>query len=230
MKMFGISHRAMAYLIYLLKSHNIDNIPSSVYMLTRNKQTVPYSTEIMANGQFAYISMKENIIYAINNGLINPENMKKDSNNNILLDIIINVDGMPLYKSSQITIWPILFKIPSMVNPLPIALYCGLGKPDVFSYLQKLANELLDLINNGICYMGNIYKIKQSSILFVCDAPARSYLQCVLSHTAKLGCSYCQCEGEYFMHRVVYPCNTSCEHSDASYALYEENNQQGNFL
>jgi hypothetical protein len=52
------------------------------------------------------------------------------------------MDGMPLFKSSKIELWPILFKLKNCTytRPLPIAIFCGIGKPDLLPFLEQLAD------------------------------------------------------------------------------------------
>ena len=50
--------------------------------------------------------------------------------------------------------------------------------------------------------MSNFYEIcgfyvKIDKVVFIADAPARAFLQCVKGHNAKVGCSYCKIEGIY---------------------------------
>ena len=41
--------------------------------------------------------------------------------------------------------------------------------------------------------------------MFVCDAPARSYIQCIKGHTGYHGCGYCKQIGQYVQQRMTFP-------------------------
>ena len=59
----------------------------------------------------------------------------------------MNLDGLPLYKSNNISVWPILIK---MINPyyvFPIAI--TLGKPNNHDFLIDSINELKTLMSDG---------------------------------------------------------------------------------
>ena len=62
-------------------------------------------------------------------------------------------------------------------------------------------------------------------ITFVCDTPARCFLQCILPHTAKLGCGYCRCEGDYLYNRIIFPSCVSILRTDNDYSECKEENQ-----
>ena len=103
----------------------------------------------------------------------------------------MNVDGLPLFKSSGLQLWPILCRIVGCdVPPFVVAVYCGFTKPaDITEYLADFVKECKTLISNGIVLDGVHFNIVIHS--FVCDAPARSFLKCVKSHNAYFGCERC---------------------------------------
>lgn len=113
---------------------------------------------------------------------------KHFEDNNI--DLSFNIDGVPLFKSTQLGFWPILGKYKGY-EPFIIALWCGVGKPDPLDdYLGDFIHELTILQQNGFQYDGSHFSVNIQC--FVCDAPARSYLKCVNGHTAKIACERCQ--------------------------------------
>ena len=59
----------------------------------------------------------------------------------------------------------------------------------------------------------------------MCDAPAQAHLQCVLGHTAKKGCSYCDAEVRYLIDCIVFPVETGHHRSDEDYKNMSQNNQ-----
>lgn len=90
-----------------------------------------------------------------------------------------NVDGLPIFKSSQKTFWPILASIHKMpeIQPMVIAIWSGpTSKPDdLNAYLSKFVKELNELLENGISV--NDYHIHISIRSFLCDTPARAFLK-----------------------------------------------------
>jgi len=108
----------------------------------------------------------------------------------------INIDGLPLTKSSNTQFWPILaYPSGTELSPVGIGIYCGAKKPENCNeYLNQFVNEV-----NG------------SSIplqLFSCDSPARSYICGVKGHTAFSGCGKCTQIGKTLQNRVVFSTTT----------------------
>ncbi|XP_011706792.1 PREDICTED: uncharacterized protein LOC105461965, partial [Wasmannia auropunctata] len=67
------------------------------------------------------------------------------------LTIAINIDGLPLTKSSQQQFWPILGSIIPYDNVFMIGLYQGNEKPeDVNDFLKDFVNEATEICQNGI--------------------------------------------------------------------------------
>lgn len=63
---------------------------------------------------------------------------------------MINVDGLPLFKSSDIHIWPILAAV-NNGDSFMIALFCGSSKPvPVDGFFEDFLVEHTSLIKNGI--------------------------------------------------------------------------------
>jgi len=81
-----------------------------------------------------------------------------------VISLCINVDGLPLYKSSSTGFWPILRKVFSrdwVWNPFPVAIYSRPGKPkNVEEYLGDLVIELTSLIDNGLEVRGQHYDVE----------------------------------------------------------------------
>lgn len=96
----------------------------------------------------------------------------------ISISLNINIDGIPIYKSSKIQFWPILFTIHEIKNftPMVVGIYCGDSKPgSIQTYLQRLVEELQPLLETGFIINNNRVNIKIRC--FICDAPARSMIK-----------------------------------------------------
>lgn len=94
------------------------------------------------------------------------------------LSININIDGIPLHKSSKFQFWPILMNIFEMpeIAPMTIAIFYGKSKPtNLDAFLNQMVDELTDVLKHGI--MINGYKINVKLRCFICDSPARAFLK-----------------------------------------------------
>ena len=133
--------------------------------------------------------------------------MLLNSNLNLLkpcdvINLLINIDGLPLFKSSLRQLWPILARF----NDSPVfivALYCGYSKPpSLDDYMKEFLSEIRKLIENGLQHEGENYCVAVKAI--TCDAPARAYLKRTVNHTGYYSCERCMVKGAYVKHRVVF--------------------------
>ncbi len=219
MFMFSISKRAMHFLLLILRKHGI-NAPKSVYLLKKKCKVLQFDTISLSKGDFAYCGILENIKYCINSVLLHLKNLFND------LVIYINIDGVPLFKSSKLGLWPILMSIKGSIypKPLPIAVFCGIGKPPLDTFINKLVSELSYLRETYVGINNKFIKIVQN--IFIADAPARAYLQCINGHTAKVGCGYCRIQGTFITDRVCFLFDKITCRIHECYLDFKENNQQ----
>ena len=99
------------------------------------------------------------------------------------LKLQFNVDGLPLFKSSGVCLWPILCLLlpPACNEPFVVGVFCGTTKPnDLNEHFYEFVDEAKQLVDNGLCVDGNDFGVELNS--FVCDAPARAMLTNVKSH------------------------------------------------
>ncbi|XP_053685668.1 uncharacterized protein LOC128735198 [Sabethes cyaneus] len=136
------------------------------------------------------------------------------------ISININIDGIPLFKSSKLQFWPILFNISEMpeIAPMTVAIFYGKTKPtNLDTFLKQLVEELIDVINHGIFI--NNHKITVKLRCFICDSPARAFLKGVANFNSKNGCLKCVGEGEYSheSRTVVFTSINSAKRTDQNF-------------
>lgn len=110
----------------------------------------------------------------------------------------INIDGLPLFKSTQRQFWPILGSLRNIENrePFIIGLCFGFKKPDnVSDILQQFLVEYLEIRDNGIEVGGKTLRIKLHSV--ICDTPARAFVKCVKQYSRYYGCDKCTRSGRW---------------------------------
>ncbi|CAD6216491.1 GSCOCG00011336001-RA-CDS [Cotesia congregata] len=132
------------------------------------------------------------------------------------IEVLIHIDGMQIYKNSNIQVWPITVKIFNRnytSHPFVAAIYCGDSKPaNVKEYLSDFVVECKNLINNGIVIDEKNYSFK--IIAIVADSQARSYIKCCKAAGTFYACERCTIEGksvgEKKRKKRVYP-EMDCE-------------------
>ena len=94
------------------------SLPKESRTLLKTDQNTTSST--LFNGEYTYLGVGNTIekIVTTNNYT------------DIKINLMVNVDGLPLFKSSSLQLWPILIRFSSF-KPVPVALYCGYKKPDM---------------------------------------------------------------------------------------------------
>ncbi|XP_065672191.1 uncharacterized protein LOC136090015 [Hydra vulgaris] len=100
----------------------------------------------------------------------------------VKLDIIENIDGALIYNSEKTSIWPILITI-NRKGPYAVTIWYGQGKPtSLDEYLHDFILEMKGLQSNG--YKQLFVAIKA----FICDAPARAFVKCIIGHSGYHSC------------------------------------------
>ncbi len=220
---FNISKCAMESLLQTLNRHDI-KVPKSVYLLKKNCNRHSFSIFDISKGNFAYSDILSNITFLLQNKFL----YFKEKYNNIVVHI--NIDGLPLFKSSTLGLWPILMTIKNCTypKPLPIGVFCGFGKPPLQEFISNLVTDLKTLTSSYTLCCN--YHIKITNVVFIADAPARAFLQGIVGHNGKFGCGYCKIEGQYIDNRMCYLYSncidiTSVARTDNEYLLNRGNNQ-----
>lgn len=114
--------------------------------------------------------------------------------------LTINSDGVPIFRSSSFSIWPIF----AFINELPpqerkkhtflTGLWFGLQKPNMSSFLRPLSNELKKLVDVGFQWCLNGQTTVRSyvyTLVCCCDSVARAMLQNIKQFNGKYGCNWC---------------------------------------
>lgn len=92
------------------------------------------------------------------------------------IKLLVNVDGLPLFKSSNSSLWPILCSDILIEKVYMIGVFFGKHKPkDSNEFLQKFVSELLPFVENG--YVSNTGKVVAVRLFgLICDAPAKAVM------------------------------------------------------
>ena len=222
--LFRMSDRLMLMILTVLKEEGCD-VPSSMYFF--KKPNLKPKLDIMKSnlrteGSFTYLSIVENLRYCVSHQLFNLSSKFVD------LKVKIGIDGLPIFRSSPITLWPILFSIDNVgfSKPLPVAVFVGVGKPKLTNFLSTLSQELISL--KGFIEVKK-YFMKISKVTFICDAPARAFCQGTKGHSGYFSCSVCRIPGTYChdSKKVIFPFDGTMFESrcDDMYETGSENNQ-----
>lgn len=163
-----ITHVALKDLLRIINTginKNSDVLPDDPRTLLQTPQSITITP--MSNGDYWH--------YGVENGL---KLVFRDLEESIDISLNINIDGLPIFKSSKTDFWPILFNIKEMPNiqPMVIGIFCGTGKcSDLVQFLSPMVEEINEIITNGVEI--NSHKISMSVNCFICDSPARAFVK-----------------------------------------------------
>lgn len=102
---------------------------------------------------------------------------------------MINIDGLPLAKSSRSQVWPILGRITNIENfnqPFCVACYYSYEKPkDPHVFLRQFREEYLRLSVRGFIHDRRIFYVRIR--LVVLDTIARNFILAFPAHNSRCG-------------------------------------------
>jgi hypothetical protein len=113
------------------------------------------------------------------------------TNNRKQLSLSFSCDGVPVFKASGYSIWPILCVLNELVpevrdkHVMLVSLWFGLKKPNMNVYMLPFARESQTLYESGV----NGYTV--SVLVGVCDSVARCLVQNSSQFNGEAGCSLC---------------------------------------
>lgn len=136
-----------------------------------------------------------------------------------VVSLTVNVDGLPLAKSSKMQLWPIQCQVSNCdgdPSPFVIGAYAGPSKPlSSNDFLRPFVDELQHLLSYGLVV--NNQKIELRLKALVRDAPARSFIMMSKGHSGYSGCPKCTVEGSYVEGKVVFLDSDSPLRTDESF-------------
>ena len=194
----NIKHTALNSLLKIIKSHYAEEkLPDDARTLLQTPRNITLLP--MGEGSFHYFGFEDGLVLAISQF----KAMKRDElSSEMKLDI--NIDGLPVGKSSNFQFWPILCSIYSLNStPFPIAIFLGKSKPPLQEYFKDFIRDLNRITTDGITVHDKKYTFSLRALL--CDAPARAYVKQIKGHGGYYACEKCVTKGIYKNSSMSYP-------------------------
>lgn len=194
---YQIPNNAVSSLLGILKTvSNFEYLPNDARTLLHTPRTVQLRNVLP--GKYFHFGLEASVKYLLDK----IETIEFDT-----IEIFVNVDGIPLSKSSGSQFYPILCSL--YINPKVVSvigIYHGFEKPHDSNDL------LLDFISEAKLFMESGFKFKNYNYSFsikgfICDAPAKSFLKYSVAHNAYYSCSKCHIKGTYSSQyrRIYFP-------------------------
>ena len=212
---FNITQVSLNHLLQILKPFFKD-LPCDPRSLLSTPRK--YKIKTITNGSYFHFGIEKYIVRTIQSGY-------NVQNNEVCISV--NIDGVPLFKSSKIQLWPILGLINDVPNsdPFTIGVFCGDSKPgNVNEFLDDFVGEMKSLYQNGLQVGGRTVSVKVKC--FICDAPARAYLKQTKGHNAYHGCERCTQHGVW-LNKVTFPDCSASLRTDEDFAMKRDIDHHG---
>ncbi len=111
---------------------------------------------------------------------------------NIAIVIHFNIEGIPVFKTKTVEMWPILCRVVSAIDSEPFfgSISAGKGKlKRLEEFLGPFLEEIIQLEKEGLELDVERYTIKTGAI--ICDAPARQFVKAIKGNKGYGGCEIC---------------------------------------
>lgn len=136
------------------------------------------------------------------------------------LHLGFNIDGLPLFKSSNKVIWPVLCSVLNVPTPVfPLTLAFGSSKPNSLVFIEHASKEINTAMENGITIGDMHFNVTVNFI--TCDAPAKAMVKASKLCTGYYGCDKCEQKGDWVGERgrgrVTYPYEESSKRTDETF-------------
>lgn len=185
---YGVSHNCLSDLLNRLQVANL-NLPKDARTLLHTQRKT--ETKNIAGGEYFYFGLHYWLPIILDQ--FPPQHDIEE------LNIHVNIDGIPLFNSSNTSLWPILCSIKeSEASPFPAAVFCSATKPNPLDdYLGDFIAEMKALEQSGFLHIlsNRLYRINLDAV--ICDAPARAFIKRCKLHNAYHCCERCMQRGEW---------------------------------
>lgn len=184
---FRITHSVLRALLKILNMFTNTTFPKDPRTLLQT----PRKTEVvtMEDGQYCHFDIVDIVKKMISE-------RRKNNMNITVLDLLINIDGVSTFESSNGCFWPILVSENLCDKVYVAGLYYGYTKPkDSSKFLRRFVSDIKPLITAG--FIDNETTIKVNLSALICDAPAKSFVLAVKNYTGFFSCTKCTIKGEW---------------------------------
>ena len=184
----NITQNASDDLLKLLRESGHPNLPKTARSLLRTPRDT--QTEDKSGMEYKYLGLIPALKGVLQGQMANNTEISE-------LKLSLNIDGLPIFKSTNNSLWPILCQVMNLQPPVvfPIALTYGKSKPTDLTFLDDTIADLQNIIQNGLLVDEKAYKVSLECI--VCDAPGKAMVKNIKLYCGYYGCDKCSQKGVY---------------------------------
>lgn len=192
----NVTQNAVDDLLKLLIKAGHNDLPKTARSLKNTPRDVV--AHLTSGMDYVYLGLKEELLNNLNSYTAESKMHLTE------LQLVFNIDGLPIFKSTNSSLWPILCTVINLkpLSVFPVALTYGTTKPKNLDFLQDTINDLNYLIHNGLDVDEKHYSVLLRCC--VCDAPAKAMVKNIKLYSGYYGCDKCSQKGAY-LGRMTYP-------------------------
>ena len=181
-----VSHDAITRLLKVFNNLGEFDLPKTARGLLHYK---PVSLIGMGKGEYYHFDWVNSISKFLHSVNVNTNE----------LNIIANIDGIPLYSNSRkYEAYPILFLIKEFnFKVFTAGIYCTNDTDKQLPHINELLQKFIDDVKTRGQLVINEVQVKLKLLAFSCDAPMRSYIKGIVSHNSYNSCERCIQYGTY---------------------------------
>ncbi|XP_061882835.1 uncharacterized protein LOC133633982 [Entelurus aequoreus] len=189
---YNVKHNALDSLLKILKKFGHPDLPSTARTILNTAREV--KTQVKSGMEYYYLGLGSELLKHFK---MYPLHKRTQVN---ALEISLNIDGLPLFRSSGKTLWPVLCAIVNMKPTVvfPVALTCGTSMPIDLDFLMDTILDIKTVLQHGL-------------------------------HDGYSGCDKCCQRGEYFGRITYQEIENLVPRTDASFRsqTYAEHHYDG---
>ncbi|CAC5413101.1 unnamed protein product [Mytilus coruscus] len=186
---FEIKQNALDDLLKILRVKGFEDVlPTCARTLLKTPRTVVMNT--VSDMHYYHFGLK----YMLEHSLQSVSKEKLEGIQCLVLSL--NIDELPLFKSSNTSVWPVLCSISNIKRShvFQISFSVGTHKPSNLDFFNDVVTDLGELFTSGIVFDGKHFQISISCI--ICDAPAKALVKNTKLYCGYYGCDKCMQRGD----------------------------------
>lgn len=137
-------------LLYILCRHGHNSLPADGRTLLQTPRNV--DVLYRCGGQYAYFGTEKGILHILGQ----KSHVLKENT----ISLQLNTDGIPLFKSNNEQLWPMMCNLNQGPIPFIVEIFCGTAKPKpVKEYIVDFLKEVHKLTVDGIRVEDKVYNV-----------------------------------------------------------------------